>query len=120
MLRFRDSLVKSSYKNQIQKFSDRKKAKSLRRDLEIFESDKTRFIVIVRNLVRTLKGPTKSQGQRERWQACIKSPRLKEKVLDVLPSWTLKKVTVFFLKDLFLYLAIDTVCHSSGIIQNGT
>ena len=27
--------------------------------------------------------------------------------------------TFFFLNDLFLYLAIDTVFHPSGIIQNG-
>ena len=30
-----------------------------------------------------------------------------------------KNVTFFFLNDLFLYLAIDTVFHPSGIIQNG-
>ena len=29
------------------------------------------------------------------------------------------KGTFFFLNDLFLYLAIDTVFHPSGIIQNG-
>jgi hypothetical protein len=27
--------------------------------------------------------------------------------------------TFFFFNDLFLYLAIDTVFHPSGIIQNG-
>ena len=96
MLRFRDSLVKSSYKNEIRKFSDEKKIKKRNEDLRNFKSDKTRVIVIFRNLVRTLKGRTKSQSKKERWQACIKSPRLKEKVLDVLPSWILKKVTFFF------------------------
>ena len=30
-----------------------------------------------------------------------------------------KNVTFFFLNDLFLYLAIDTVFHPSGIFQNG-
>ena len=29
------------------------------------------------------------------------------------------KKTFFFLNDLFLYLAIDTVFHPSGIFQNG-
>ena len=29
------------------------------------------------------------------------------------------QATFFFLNDLFLYLAIDTVFHPSGIIQNG-
>ena len=28
-------------------------------------------------------------------------------------------MSFFFLNDLFLYLAIDTVFHPSGIIQNG-
>jgi hypothetical protein len=35
------------------------------------------------------------------------------------PKLSLFEYTFIFLNDLFLYLAIDTVFHPSGIIQNG-
>ena len=34
-------------------------------------------------------------------------------------SRLIQVIAFFFLNDLFLYLAIDTVFHPSGIIQNG-
>ena len=89
MLRFRDSLVKSSYKNQIQKFSDRKKAKSLRRDLKIFESDKTRFIIIVRNLVRNLKVGDRTDlmdWQKNFLITCAALPKLFDELQELYPE----------------------------------
>ena len=37
----------------------------------------------------------------------------------VQTSLVINRIAFFFLNDLFLYLAIDTVFHPSGIIQNG-
>ena len=44
-------------------------------------------------------------------------PKLDDNLFAVLGIFT--NSTFFFLNDLFLYLAIDTVFHPSGIIQNG-
>jgi hypothetical protein len=45
--------------------------------------------------------------------ACAPKPDVLE-----LPTLWYVQYTYFFLNDLFLYIAIDTVFHPSGIIQN--
>ena len=38
-------------------------------------------------------------------------------ILSIFKAFSMN--TYFFLNDLFIYIAIDTVFHPSGIIQNG-
>ena len=72
MLRFRDSLVKCSYKNEIRKFSDEKKIKKRNEDLGNFKSDKIRFIVIRSEILSEQLNVLRSQDQKETMSSVYK------------------------------------------------